>query len=300
MEILLWSIVALLCCLAAALMIKLRLMQKSADEIKKSFEERLTGQSNTLIGISSHDRHMCDLAESLNGQLRILRSERHRFCEGDRAVKESITNISHDLRTPLTAICGYLDLLEQEELSTNAVRCISVIRGRTENLKQLTEELFGYSLSMSAKQDLPLEYISLNRALEEGLLAHYASLKKCHISPEIYMPKEKVACRLNRAAFSRILENILHNAMKYSDGDLKVTLTHKGEILFANHAKGLSEVDAQKLFERLYTVETGTKSTGLGLSIAKTLTEQMQGEANAWYKEGVLFIYLRFQVVPGA
>ena len=297
MELLLWGMDALLCGLLAVLLIKLRLMQKSADEIKEAFGSRLLSGSNTLIDISSRDRHMRALAESINRQLRILRKKRRRFEEGDRTVKEAITNISHDLRTPLTAVCGYLDLLEQEDLSENAARCISVIRGRTDNLKQLTEELFGYSLTMSAEQALPLEEDVLNRALEESILAHYAALKGRRISPEITMPKEPVTCRLNRTALFRILENMLCNAMKYSDGDLKITLTRRGEITFANHAKRLGEVDAQKLFDRLYTVETGTKSTGLGLSIARLLTEQMHGTASARYADGILFICLQFDVI---
>ncbi len=111
------------------------------------------------------------------------------------------------------------------------------------------------------------------------------------------MPKEPVTCRLNRTALFRILENMLCNAMKYSDGDLKITLTRRGEITFANHAKRLGEVDAQKLFDRLYTVETGTKSTGLGLSIARLLTEQMHGTASARYADGILFICLQFDVI---
>lgn len=296
-EPLLWGIMGLLIFLLFALVIKIHLLQKSADEIREAFADRLKGDTNTLIDITSRDRHMRALAESINEQLRLLRSERHRFIQGDRAIKESITNISHDLRTPLTAICGYLDLLKHEETSEAVTRCLTVIGERTENLKQLTEELFRYSIDASSGQDTICGEVVLNLALEESILAHYAALKGCRIMPEISIPEEKVVCRLDGRALSRIFGNIISNAMKYSDGDLQITLTRQGEITFANHAKRLNGVETQKLFDRLYTVETGGQSTGLGLSIAKTLTEQMHGTIGAWYADGMLFIRLRFQVV---
>ena len=99
------------------------------------------------------------LTESINRELRSLRRERRRFQQGDLELKEAVTNISHDLRTPLTAICGYLDLLEQEEKSQNVQRYLSQIEDRTMALRQLTEELFCYSVLSCAQEDLSLIHI---------------------------------------------------------------------------------------------------------------------------------------------
>ena len=97
------------------LSIKIFLVQKSAREIETAFAERLMTDTNTLIDISYQDKTMRKLTERLNIELRKLRKERHRFNRGDLELKEAVTNISHDLRTPLTAISGYLDLLDREE-----------------------------------------------------------------------------------------------------------------------------------------------------------------------------------------
>lgn len=99
---------------------------------------------------------------------------------------------------------------------------------------------------------------------------------------------------LDKNALFRIFENIIGNAIKYSDGDLQIALSKQGQITFSNHAAGLNEIDVQRLFDRLYTIETAKKSTGLGLSIAKTLTEQMHGHITARYEKDVLFIDLMF------
>lgn len=296
-EPLLWAALSPFIFLHFTFIIKIHLMQKSADEIRTAFADRLQNDTNTLIDITSRDRHMRALAESINEQLRLLRSERHRFIQGDFAVKETITNISHDLRTPLTAICGYLDIIKTEEVSEHASRCLAIIRERTGYLKQLTEELFFYSIAASKEQNTTLEKVVLNQALEESILAHYAALKSRKITPQISMPEEPVFSMLNTRTLSRIFGNILSNALKYSDGDLQITMTKEGQITFSNHAHRLNEVEAQQLFDRLYTVETGSRSTGLGLSIARTLTEQMQGRIEGRYADGILFIQLQFPVI---
>jgi signal transduction histidine kinase len=100
----------------------------SAEEL----EEKLELDTNTLLSISSGDRAVCMLAARINAQLRGLRKERLRLQNGDAELKTAITNISHDLRTPLTAICGYLDLLEQENHTENSRRYLAVIRERTD------------------------------------------------------------------------------------------------------------------------------------------------------------------------
>lgn len=276
------------------LLVKLKLLRRTAKEISEGFAERLEHDTNTLITVSSHDPVMCELAGSINRQLKELRRQKQRFEQGDYELKEAVTNISHDLRTPLTAICGYLDLLENEDKTENAARYLGIIKNRTENLKQLTEELFRYSVFMTELKDSAYETVSLNSALEESLSAYYAALKGSGITPEISMPDKNVCRKLNRNALLRIFGNIISNAVKYSDGDLDIQLKDSGEIIFANHAAEIDDIQVGRLFDRFYTVESAKKSTGLGLAIAKTLTEQMNGEIKAFYHEGKINICLYF------
>lgn len=294
MEIWLWPVSILLSVLTIALLIKIYLLRKSAEEIKDAFADRLTTDTNTLIDISSPDRSMRELADAVNQQLRILRSERHRFQSGDLELKNAVTNISHDLRTPLTAVCGYLDLLEQEPMSEAARRYTSIIRERTEILTQLTEELFRYSMLLSPEQELPLEPVAINEVLEESLAAFYAAFCNQGIAPDIQMPERKVIRMLNRSALARVFSNIFHNALKYSSGDLEITLSETGEIRFSNTAPGLSEIQIGKLFDRFYTVETARNSTGLGLSITQALVEQMNGVISVGYGAQKLCIRIFF------
>ncbi len=293
MEHLLLAVIMILVLGNFALLTKIYLMHKAALEIGEAFEEKLASDTNTLIDISSRDPYLCRLAASINTQLRILRNQRHRYQNGDRELKEAVTNISHDLRTPLTAICGYLDLLEKEPLSENAARYLSLIENRTEAMKQLTEELFRYSVILCA-QELEMEPVCLNGALEESIAAFYAALTSRGIRPQIHMSGKRIEKRLNREALSRVFGNILSNALKYSDGDLEITLHDDGEIVFSNTASGLNEIQVGKLFDRFFTVEAARNSGGLGLAISKTLVEQMGGTISAEFENSKLSIYIRF------
>lgn len=294
MELWLLSLCGILILIIIFLLIKLYLLQKSAREIETAFNDRLITDTNILIDISSRDRHIRKLAQSINGQLRQLRKERHHFEQGNYELKEAVTNISHDLRTPLTAICGYLDLLEQEETSDEVKRYLEIIKNRTETLKQLTEELFRYSVITSTSNDTVYETVIVNNVLEESISAYYAALKGCNITPNISIPEQKIKRLLDKNALYRIFGNIISNAIKYSDGDLNITLSNNGEITFSNSASQLNNIQVGKLFDRFYTVETGTKSTGLGLSIAKALTEQMNGTITAKYCDGRINIQIVF------
>lgn len=292
-----WILCGILLAVILLLGLKIVLLRKAMEEIARDLREHLSLDTNTLLSVSSNDRAVNKLAAELNGQLRLLRKERRRFQNGDRELKTAVTNISHDLRTPLTAICGYLTLLEQEKKSEAVTRYLAVIQSRVDTMKNLTEELFRYSVILADQQTLPLESVSLNRALEESLAAYYGALTARGITPEITMPEERLRAPLNKNALARILGNILTNAIKYSDGDLQVRLSEDGEFLFSNRASQLDEAQVGRLFDRFYTVESAAKSTGLGLSIAKVLTEQMNGKISAEYKNKTLLIRLKFQSI---
>ena len=294
MEYLLLSIIAILVAVILGLLIKIRLMHKAALEIVEAFQDKLSADTNTLIDVSTRDPYMRKLAADINVQLRLLRKERHRYQQGDLELKEAVTNISHDLRTPLTAINGYLDLLEREEKSESVQRYLSQIQNRTEVLKNLTEELFRYSV-VTSTQDLKLEPMDVVRALEESLLSFYAVMQGKGITPEIELPEEPIFRELDAGAVNRIFSNIISNALKYSDGDLSVVMDMDGLIIFSNTAHNLNAVAVGRLFDRFYTVEDRRNSTGLGLSIAKLLTERMGGAISAEYQDSRLHIAVQFK-----
>ena len=289
-----WTLCGIFAVIIVILIIKICMMQKSMDEICSCLSEHLSSDTNQLITVSSSNKHVRHLAIEISKQLAELRRQRRQYIHGDRELKEAVTNISHDLRTPLTAICGYLDLLEAEEMTDSTRRYVEQIANRTEALKALTEELFRYSV-ISSVSDLNYENVNVSRVLEDTLISFCGAFEQKNITPKISLPDSTVSRSLDKFALSRIFGNIVSNAVKYSDGDFEVTMTESGEITFSNTASELSSVDVGKLFDRFYTVDSARKSTGLGLSIAKLLTERMGGNISADYKGNTLSITLSFK-----
>ncbi len=294
MEIWLWVSIGILIAIIIALLVKIHILQKSVKEIEIAFADRLVTDTNILIDISSSDKNVRRLANTINGQLRKLRTERRRFQQGDLELKNAVTNISHDLRTPLTALSGYLELLEQEEKSESVNRYIEIMKDRVDILTQLSEELFRYSVIISTKDNITKEQVIINTVLEESIAAFYTVLTERNIVPEIQVSETKVVRMLDRSALSRVFSNLISNVIKYSDGDLKIVLSENGEIAFSNMASGLDEIQVGRLFDRFYTVEAARKSTGLGLTISKTLVEQMKGTISAIYENNRLSIHIFF------
>ena len=295
MKLLPWILVALLGVLLLILAGKVYTLHKSARQLREGMAQQLERETNTLLSVSSGDREMRALADALNGQLAQLRAERQRYQHGDLELKEAITNISHDLRTPLTAIVGYLALLEGEEKSETVERYLSQISNRTQVLHQLSEELFAYAL-LTAPQPLHPQRVDLRGLVEEALLSYCGAMEQRGMEPTIQLPEGRVERNLDPTAAGRVLSNLISNALKYSAGDFAVTMTPDGVITFANSAPDLNPVLVQRLFDRFFTVETARHSTGLGLSIAKLLTQQMEGTLEAKYQEGQLVITLSFPV----
>lgn len=284
-----------LCALILVLALKIRLLHQAADELRVSFAGKTESDSNVGLDICSQDRHMKQLAAELDRQLKVLRAAQLRYINGDQELKNAVTNISHDLRTPLTAICGYMDLLLADSTVPEPVKKdLGIIDNRIQAMKALTEELFSYSVVLADDAGSKPAPVSLNAALEDCIAAYYGAFMESGIAPEIELPPAPVVRQLDGQALSRILSNIVSNAIKYSDGDFYVRLSPDGEIQFQNHAAALDEVSVGHLFERFFTVNSAKASTGLGLSIARTLTEAQGGRLAAAYENGMLSVFLVF------
>lgn len=287
-----WVLAAGLALVALGLGIKVALLRHGIKGLRRDLAERRGQDTNTLLSLPCRDRELRRLTSALNDELRALRQERLRYQQGDKELKEAVVNISHDLRTPLTAISGYLQLLQGQDLPPDTRRYLEQIGGRTQAMKRLTEELFRYSVVVSEEKPAR-EPVDLRRAVEEALLSFYGALEGRGIEPQVRLPEEKVERLLDPAAVNRVLGNILTNALKYSAGDLEVTLEESGRLTFSNSAPGLDPVAAGRLFDRFYTVEAARNSTGLGLSIAKELTQRMGGSIGAELHGGTLTVWLK-------
>lgn len=281
MEGWLWVLCAVLAAAVCLLLGKIWSLHRTLDALCREVSARLEEDSNVGLSLSSADRYMRRLATELDRQLKLLRRERLRCRQGDRELKEAVANLSHDLRTPLTAVAGYLELLRTTQVPPEARRYLSVLENRTQAMKELTEELFCYSLVLSGGQYEQREPVDLRQAVEDCVAGYYGVLKENGIVPEISLPDARVEGLLNKAALSRVLENVMSNAVKHGGENLCIVLTEDGRLTFSNRTREMNRVDVARLFDRFYTVEAGRRSTGLGLSIARQLTEQLGGQISA-------------------
>ena len=260
----------------------------------KDFREITKTDTNAVLSVSSRDKDVRLLAKELNDTIKDVRKAYLRYNEGDMEMKMSITNISHDLRTPLTAILGRIELLRDADKSDEVREALDIIENRARYMKDLTEELFEYSVILSSDEEPIKEEILINQLLEDSLLNHYAALTRAGLDVEVDITEEKIVRQVNKKQIDRIFSNLMSNAIKYSDGDLKITLTDDAKVTFSNKAHNLSKLEVEKLFNRFYTVESARNSTGLGLAIARKFMVENGGNVEAKYEDGRLSLILSF------
>ena len=289
--LLLIFILVLICVI---LVVKLYLIKHSIKEIKNDFTNILESDTNNIITISSSDKDIKALTINLNNNLIELRNQKLKYENGNQELKKIITNISHDLRTPLTAINGYIDLLKEEDISKTQEKYLKIVQRKSNELKELTEQLFEFSKTMDVDINIKKENCCINEILEETLISYYNILKEKNIIPTVLICNEKIYKAINKNSLIRIFENILSNVLKYSSGDFKVELKNNGEIIFSNKATSLDATTVQKIFDRYFTVENAKKSTGLGLAIAKQLVELNSGSIEANFIKDMLTIKIKF------
>lgn len=288
-------IVIILIIILIHLVVKIFFMRNSIKEISISLENILKSDTNILLTVNTSDSNIKNLANTLNTELKNLRKQKLQHENGNQELKRTITNISHDIRTPLTAISGYLDLIKENQKTDKQEEYIKIIERKTNELIILTEQLFVFSKTIDIEPNIKKEKICINELLEESIANFYTILKNKNIIPKIEITEKKIYKIVDKSTITRVFENILSNACKYSSGEFEISLNKEGKIRFSNKASLLDATTVEKIFDRYYTVESAKKSTGLGLSIAKQLVELNGGTITGKFENGKLIIDIKLE-----
>lgn len=214
----------------------------------------------------------------------------------ERELKQAIANISHDLRTPLTSILGYIQLIEKPEVTDEERKeYLAIAKDRAKRLQILLNDFFELSVIESVDYSLKLGKLGLNSIVEEIVINLYDKFNEQQIVPSIKIPQEQMNIIGDESAIKRVIENLVINAIRYSDGNVSITLERnntKINLTISNDVKDITEKDVELFFNRFYTADQtrSGKGTGLGLSIAKALMDKMNGKLSAELKDSWLYV----------
>lgn len=214
-------------------------------------------------------------------------------------LKETVTNLSHDIRTPLTSMDGYFQLLLQSESEQERLHYIDVIQSRISVLKEMLEELFTYAKLQNEAYTLELESVDFGKCVRDTVFSFYDELQNKGIAPEISFCEEPLPIAGNEEALHRTIQNIIKNALEHGDTLLSLSLNReKSEAVFccSNDVQNPDEIDASKVFTQFYKADSARthSSTGLGLFIAKGLVERMNGRIIASLQDNIFTIEVKF------
>jgi len=298
-HIILTAALALVCAVLVGRQITL---ERGLHDAARRMREQMADETTARLSLPCPSAGAEELLVCLNQLLDLRQEERALYRRKEQELRRQIANVSHDLRTPLTSILGYLQLLEGDGLSrSKKAEYLAVIEGRARTLQTFIAAF--YDLSRIEGGELPLEreQVDLARTLSDQLAASYGQIEEAGLDMEVDITPGLPPVWADSGAVARIFSNLLTNALRHGTGTLTVRLYREGNVLvsaFSNRAEDLTAEDAAHVFERFYTADkmrTG-QSTGLGLAIVKALAERMGHTAAARWKDGVFTIEVRWPI----
>lgn len=274
------------------LLIYLAILNTQINNISKQLDKRLNEKTCQPINILLISKVLNNLVIKINRSFKAEENLRLKVVEEEKEFKSLISNISHDLRTPLTSIKGYQQLVERGELSAEQREKLEIANKHCDELGQLINHFFEYSLFLNNDNDMIIEKINLTNLLTECLVANVNSFEEKNISID-YVENSSVYFIGDKELITRIIQNLIRNCIQHSVGKVKVRLFSEENIIisFMNPVKNSKEIEVDKLFNKFYTGDKSRRySGGLGLSIVKILTERMGGKVSANLKDDNLEI----------
>ena len=257
---------------------------------------------NRSLKYFSHDKNFENLLILINDYLEEAQRNKIKYIRREREIRKEIENISHDLRTPLTSILGYIELLNDINISDEEKdEYLSIIKRRSHGLYKLVEIFYDLSRLEANEYKFNMEKIDINKELREHILLFYNDFENKNIDVEVNLLNEEVFVEADKTALDRVFTNLFQNSVKYCKGELKVSLEKikdKVKITLINTSGELTENDVERLFDRFYMKDTArsTSSSGLGLTITKLLIEKMNGEIKAEVVNGDLIFTINYGI----
>lgn len=257
---------------------------KQLKSINKQLDKRLIENTRQPLNIELFNKTITNLSKNINRCLKLEEKRRLESINDQKQFKELISNISHDLRTPLTSIKGYQQLLEKTPLDKHQVQLLKTAQKSTDELDLLIENFFEYSYLVTAKTEPNFKKININNLIVECVLSYIAIFEEKNLNVNI-KDTPPIFVLGDKNMLIRIIENLLNNCAKHSLGDIdiKIEFLQNAKITFTNPINQDTNINVDKLFHRFYTSDsTRNKSTGLGLSIVEFLVKQMNGNVGAY------------------
>ena len=294
-------IVGVLSLLIILLVVYTSLLQLQLRSINRQLTKRLKEHTRQPISLELMNKELSALAVNINKCLKTEENLRLDGIREEKRFKELVANISHDLRTPLTAIKGYQQLMEKEMLSPGQQQKLQTAQKHTDELGRLIEQFFQYSYLENADLVLKREKINLSNLAAECLAESIATFEEKNL--EVHFHESfPVLVLADKEMTIRVIQNLIGNCIQHSHSEVEVQvfITEKAVLSFRNLVKNPCEIDVKQLFDRFYTTDKArSKNTGLGLSIVKLLVEQMGGSTGASLEDGLLDIRVELPLWEG-
>lgn len=289
-------IIIILIIVIIILLTYLFLYHNEVKHISKEIDNIKDLDSNTLIHSKYNLKNINNLIYKINNLLTESKNIKIDYGNKNKSLMKMMTNISHDLRTPLTSALGYIDIILKSDLSEEEKKKnLITIEKRLRRLEELISSFFEFSRIISTNKLPTLEKINLTSILEESVIVFYDDYKKNNRKILLDCNQRKIIINSNKMLLTRIFENLIGNAYKHSNSDLiiKVEKLNKVKIIFSNELLD-DDVDVDKIFDEFYTVDISRtkEGTGLGLAIAKEFTRQLNGKIYAEKRKGQLKIII--------
>lgn len=275
--------------------------QRQVKDICRQLAFLMKHDSNMLIHREFGLGGIGMLSDRLNDLLELRRKEKRYYQEKETLIADTYTNLSHGIRTPLTSLDGYFQLMEACENVEEQRRYLNIIHERIHSLNEMLEELFMFTKLKNESYRLELTSCCINRILKETVFSYYDDWVRREIQPDIQITEEQLYIDGNKQGLSRIIQNVIKNGLDHGEKKIRIVLKreqNRAVLRISNQVIASEKIDIEHVFDRFYKADAARSktSTGLGLSIAREFVRRMNGEIGAKIEENEFIVEMSFNL----